>query len=420
MIMKHITLPWMALLVIGAVCLALLCACEIPGLTDNSDDDASNGDNGTPDATEPNETFDAATALNVGGSVTAALAAGFGDDTDCFCVSNPNTSVLDVFHIAFTNRSDVNPLVTINSADKSFIGEVWYPGRSADATYYLHTASPSFYVTVEGKDASTYPAAYHLAVTALEEYDQFEPNNDVNNPAALALDTQHTATLLLGDQDYYHVQDTSSSDVWHLYETAYINDADINPLLRVYDADKSQIDEVWYPGQSADITRRFAMKTGSGDERFLMVSGKDGTGRHGVCDYRLTVTTIGNDSYEPDDTFADARPVSSFPATFAGSVVVEAASDNDGDWEWYRITVAAGRRVEFAIDPSAANTELHFHLYESDQSYTGSSLDGTDGETLNYFLNNPTQTDAELYLRLGAFVGDNGDYEISFSEGPAT
>ena len=121
-----------------------------------------------------------------------------------------------------------------------------------------------------------------------------------------------------------------------------------------------------------------------------------------------------NDDYEPDDTLADAREVTTLPADFAGTILVEAANDNGGDYEWFKVNIAGGSTIRIVADPADANTELHFKLYDSSGGTVVDQMDGTDGQTLQYDLNN-TGSDSFFYMELGAFVGDTGDYSVSFT-----
>jgi hypothetical protein len=42
--------------------------------------------------------------------------------------------------------------------------------------------------------------------------------------------------------------------------------------------------------------------------------------------------------------------------------------------------------------------------------------DGPDGQTITGSMNNTSGSDSFFYIELGAFVGDNGHYTISFTE----
>jgi len=139
------------------------------------------------------------------------------------------------------------------------------------------------------------------------------------------------------------------------------------------------------------------------------------------CDILLTETDDDdngnvNDDYEPDNTFEEAREITSFPTgNLTGTVLTTAANDNGGDYEFFKVTLKGDKKVLWSVDPEASNTELHFNVYKADKTYLGKT-DGADGETIGNSVNNVGSTDTHFYIKLGAFVGDNGDYTISFTE----
>lgn len=68
-----------------------------------------------------------------------------------------------------------------------------------------------------------------------------------------------------------------------------------------------------------------------------------------------------------------------------------------------------------SVTPKASNTELHFRVYDANKEYLGKA-DGSDGQTITGSMNNTSGSDSFFYIELGAFVGDNGHYTISFTE----
>lgn len=171
------------------------------------------------------------------------------------------------------------------------------------------------------------------------------------------------------------------------------------------------------PDKGADLFYEFATKTG---HMYVSVFGYDYyENTKGSYTLNLSVTDP-NDDHEPDDTFSRARIINSYPTgELQGTIVCDAANNNPGDYEFFSVLVSSGKKVDFTVTPEVQNTELHFGIYESNESYTGSGKDGNDGEALDYYLNNSTSEDVVLYIKLGGFRGDNGDYTISFTESNA-
>ena len=372
---------------------------------------------GDADIYEPNETFDQAAPLDMESGANATLLI---NDADYYEVTNQETDVVDNIRIHVENLSTANLLLEVYDENRQMVGEIWYPGNSANATFYYHTNAATFYVRVTGKDAETYPCDYVLTVSHMNDADAFEPNGTIDEAALFPLDEIHDCTFLVNDDDYYKIENASSENIWDLYEVQFTNNSDINPRFRFYDNDKTELGdyEIWYPGSSANFSQRIPMKSGSSNGVYFLVNGKDGTGINGSCPYQLKVVSLHmNDDNEPDDTFAQAREITSYPSgTISGAVVTVAANDNGGDYEFYKVTLNAGKKVSFTIDPESSDTEMHFGIYDSSQAYMD-GLDGGDGQTLDYYVNNSGSQSVSFFIKLGGFPGaTNGNYTISFTE----
>ena len=131
--------------------------------------------------------------------------------------------------------------------------------------------------------------------------------------------------------------------------------------------------------------------------------------------YTFTPVCNGNDDNEPDDTFEDAREITSFPTPVTGTILIDAANNNDGDYEFFKVTIYNGKKVEWEISPEASNTELHFNVYDTNKTLFG-NVDGNKGQTVTGSMSNTSGSESYFYIKLGAFVGDNGNYTISFTE----
>jgi hypothetical protein len=54
-------------------------------------------------------------------------------------------------------------------------------------------------------------------------------------------------------------------------------------------------------------------------------------------------------------------------------------------------------------------------VYDAYKDYLGNE-DGSDGQTINGSMNNTSGAESYFYIKLGGYVGDNGNYTISFTE----
>ena len=93
----------------------------------------------------------------------------------------------------------------------------------------------------------------------------------------------------------------------------------------------------------------------------------------------------------------------------------DAAKNNDCDYVFFKVTINNGKKVEWEISPEASNTELHFNVYDTNKTLFG-NVDGNKGQTVTGSMSNTSGSESYFYIKLGAFVGDNGNYTISFTE----
>ncbi len=184
--------------------------------------------------------------------------------------------------------------------------------------------------------------------------------------------------------------------------------------IHIYGSDKKELGTKGTSTAGADLTYTFISKD---DEFYVRVSGWDGYVNNNKSSGSYTFTPVcnGNDDNEPDDTFEDAREITSFPTPVTGTILIDAANNNDGDYEFFKVTIYNGKKVEWEISPEASNTELHFNVYDTNKTLFG-NVDGNKGQTVTGSMSNTSGSESYFYIKLGAFVGDNGNYTISFTE----
>ncbi len=254
------------------------------------------------------------------------------------------------------------------------------------------------------------------------DQDDNEPNNSFTEATVLPLNTAEKAYIDDVDDNDYYKFNSSNTDVWNSY-TVFVTDVEssLSAALEGYDTKKSSTGTIGVNGEAgirdygADVEHTIYTKE---NFQYLRFSGWDAyiNDHKSTGSYVIKVVENPNDSYEPDNTFEDSRVINSFPSgELYGVVLVNAANDNDGDYEFFKMILSSGKKVEWIIDPSASNTTLIFDVYSESLEHKG-TLSGNSGQTLAGSMNNPGTVDTEFYIRLGAFVGDNGDYTISFTE----
>lgn len=292
-----------------------------------------------------------------------------------------------------------------------------------DLTYTFSTPGAEYYIRFSGWDGYVNDhyssGSYSFTVSNLDANDDFAPNHTLETAVEdLEFGVSYSGVLVSRYEDDCYKFENPVPGTWNSYTVSLTElSAGLFGAFEIYDSSKSSMVIFRDTGATtagADVSYTIITKE---DAFYVRISGWDGYVNDHVSsgNYTFTVVNNGNDDYEPDDTFEDAREITSFPSgTISGAVLTSAANNNGGDYEFFKVTLNEGKKVTFIIDPEAANTEMHFNVYGNDQSYLG-QLDGEDGQTLEFYVNN-TGASTSFYIKLGAYVGDNGNYTISFTE----
>jgi hypothetical protein len=371
------------------------------------------------DSFESNNTWQEASSVSLDETYNAEISTE--SDVDFYTyTTNHSASTYDVVSIQFTNvGQDMKVCVEILDGNGQSLATAESSTAGANWTYNVTCPGGTYILKVHGNDGfTTFTGKYSFTISNQSVNDDYAPNHSIETAAEVNLSTDLNGEIVSYDEEDYFVFSNANTSYWQQFELAFTNvSSELMVHYEILDSDKNTITD-GSGDKGANVSWKFPTKSG---QIYVKVWGYDYYGdTKGSYTANLSVTDA-NDNNEPDDTFADARVINSYPTgDISGKVVAEAANDNGGDYEFYKVTVKAGKKVEFSVDPQASNTEMHFGIYNEDESYTGNGLDGTDGQTLNYSLNNSSSSDVIVYIKLGAFPGDNGDYTISFTETTAS
>jgi len=423
-----------ALLVIVVTLLAVtMFSCDLlSGVLGGGDDgsgDDGDGDDTTSlqaDAFETNDTWQEAAVLSL--------------DTEVSATIHENADV-DFYEITTAHSSDtydkVDFVLEAGSADLLFHFEVYSTSgeqlRTATAntpgqnfTYTLSCPGGTYLFRVSGWDSimnwdNGSHGSYTARISNLDANDPYAPNHTMATAEPINFGTAYDGVLVsIYEEDWYQATN-ADSDRWDIFEMQITNVSDdLAAGYYIYDDAGGEIyvDDSALSGYTEGENQFYSFASKSPSFSVGIVGWNNVMhGPHGSSgSYTLTfVDQNANDSFEPDDTIGEAQEVTSYPAPLSGTVVFDAANDNGGDYEWFKVDIADGTRIDWEADPTAANTELHFNVYDSNQAYLGQQ-DGGDGETITGWMSNDTGTASHFYIELGAFVGDNGDYTMTFTE----
>ncbi len=363
------------------------------------------------DKNEPNNSKEEATTLTLGTSTSAYVK---GDDVDYYSFVPGFSNYFDLTLIEISN-GDNELVLTVEILDQngnridrftgSAGGDLKIKFTNNGGTYYLK-------VTCEGGEGS-----YTVKVTDSPINDAFEPNDKKETAYELgtlpALNKE--GRIVSGyDIDWFRFT-TANNGVWDAVEIHLENLSEtLKPELAIYNDNNDQLERLTGT-DGGNLTLNLYTKGGS---YFLKLNAREGQGEGA---YKLSIQNLNaNDDNEPDDDFAQARIIDTYPTgNINGTILVDAANDNGGDYEFFKVKLPVNKKIVWTVSPEANNTELHFDVYNLNEERLG-GLDGDDGQTLQFYVNNTGTTDTDFYIRLGGFIGDNGHYTISFTEEDAS
>ncbi|MCD6564488.1 MAG: pre-peptidase C-terminal domain-containing protein [Bacteroidales bacterium] len=244
--------------------------------------------------------------------------------------------------------------------------------------------------------------------------DGLEPNNSRSEAFELTLGEQIDASIAKGDHDWFSFS-VETNGIIYIAGIAIENLADEMELTVVlYDSQGNQFGS--FTG-NAGINMNINLSTRTGSYYIeIYDKNSDHEGK-----YKLTITLLqANDPNEPDDTFADARIVSSYPSgVITGTILINASDDNqNGDFEFFVLLVNSNKKVSFTLTPDADDIKMNYTIFKEDHSVVVAETEGTVGQILQASVGSGSGGSLTRYLRVGATLGDtgNGDYTISFTE----
>jgi hypothetical protein len=255
-----------------------------------------------------------------------------------------------------------------------------------------------------------------FALSSCSKYkDDLEPNDSRSEATKIKLGTTYPASLSKKDVDFFKFT-TANSGVWDIVEIKIENKGGFIVGIKIY-SEQGVLGLSSHGDRDIDFTMN--MYTSGGTFYISVFSMNDNE----TGDYTLTINNLdANDDNEPDDTFEDARVVDTYPTgLLSGNVLWNADNDYpDGDWEFFYVKVNSNKRLTFSLDPEKDDFEMQFQVYSEAHDLIDAGLNGLDGETLSYHIDNPTGAAVYIYIKVGGTLGTttyDGSYFASFEEG---
>ncbi len=372
----------------------------------------------TADKYEPNNKLTEAYAITLGTTYNAKISENTDDDWFKITPSH-GKDTYDKVQISVTSvSSDLKIRMELYDADGKSLAVHGTSIGGQSLTYTVATPGVEYYIRFSGWDGFTDHrtiGSYSFTVSNLNANDEFAPNHTIETAKSLEFGKSYKGVLVSQYEDDYYKFTNPKPGTWNSYTFTLNNVSDdLKVRIRLYGANKSVLDSKGVGTAGADLSYTFVSKE---DEFYLQVLGWDGfTDHQSSGSYTLTPVVNGNDDYEPDDTFEQAREITSYPTgNLTGTILADAYDDNGGDYEFFKVSLANGKKVLWSVKPEASNTKLHFQVYDPNKKYLGNAT-GSNGQTINGSMYNTSGTDLFFYIKLGGYVGDNGNYTISFTE----
>jgi hypothetical protein len=372
----------------------------------------------TADKYEPNNKLTEAYAITLGTTYNAKISGETDDDWFKITPSH-GKNTYDKVQISVTNVSaDLKIRMELYDADGKSLAVHGTSIGGQSLTYTVATPGVEYYIRFSGWDGFTDHrtiGSYSFTVSNLNANDEFAPNHTIETAKSLEFGKSYKGVLVSQYEDDYYKFTNPKPGTWNSYTFTLTNVSDdLKVRIRLYGANKSVLDSKGVGTAGADLSYTFVSKE---DEFYLQVLGWDGfTDHQSSGSYTLTPVVNGNDDYEPDDTFEQAREITSYPTgNLTGTILADAYDDNGGDYEFFKVSLANGKKVLWSVKPEASNTKLHFQVYNPNKKYLGNAT-GSNGQTINGSMYNTSGTDLFFYIKLGGYIGDNGNYTISFTE----
>lgn len=111
---------------------------------------------------------------------------------------------------------------------------------------------------------------------------------------------------------------------------------------------------------------------------------------------------------EPNDTFAAAQAVTVLPSKVTGSFATIA------DVDWYRVTIAGGKRVVATLAPGVNTTAVGLGVYLT-ATQPLMSIQGAAGQILSMTLTNGGTAPVTVAYRVWRPAGAIGAYSLSLT-----
>lgn len=353
------------------------------------------GDN-SGDTYEPDNTYGDATYITINGTAQSHNLTADDADWYSFSAQGGSTYSIETFGSADTYlelySTDGSTILTVNddgSTDSNALIEWTCP---SGGTYYFKVRGFS------GDDTGNYSVS--ITSTTVTSPDSYEPDNTYSSATAVTVNgTAQTHTLTADDADWFSF--AAQSGTAYSIETF----GNINPYLELYSTDGATLLDQ-DDNSSTDNNALVQWTCVSAGTYYFRVRGYSTaeTGSYSVSVSSTTGPTT-DDSYEPDNTYGTATPISVNGTAQSHNLTTD-------DMDWFSFSAQAGAVYVLL---TSGTTDTYLELY----STNGATLLYEDDDSIGVCAGISWTCSAAgtYYFKVRGYNGDDvGDYSISVSE----
>ncbi len=311
----------------------------------------------TADWAEPNDSFGDAASVELNRTYQANILPK--GEADWYCFTAPHQGELTA---TFTDTPPaLDMAVRVFNADKSALSSWFYPLKAgADTTARFDLKYPGRHCLEvrDGKNDARAIDPYTMTPQFIASKDLMEPNDSIGKAAEIALNESYVANILpKGDVDWYCfvAKDQGRLDILSPNPPATL---DIS--ARLWSADVSALTSWFKPlavGGPLEATYDLAAPG-----RYCLEIRDGGNDSRAIEPYTLaTRFTPTGDGFEPNDSFAAAKPVPT-DATVTASLLPK------GEVDWYLFEAKRQGRLEIKITDVPKTLDIALRLWDANKA----------------------------------------------------
>ena len=309
------------------------------------------------DPLEPNPSIATAAPVNRAINLTPTIFPRGDIDWLTFWVDSPGLFTAEATNVP----ENLDIAMRVNNFNGDVIRNWAQPARIGGETLLdAEIAAPGqYYLEIkDSRDDASSVNPFDLALDFQPIDDVMEPNNSFGTASLQpASKTHRIAVFPRGDVDWIALDVTHPGEL-SVSITSVPENLDV--YFRVWNAEKDVTTDWVGPPRPGGDTVGFADLPKPGRYFVQVKDGRDDASSAASFDLSM-VFVEQPDQFEPNDSFADARPL-----TPGGEILFNILPR--GDHDRFRITVDTAGELTAVIDPSPENLDLHYRVYDANRT----------------------------------------------------